>query len=172
MQDKIKYGNIKFKKVIAQQVEKVYPQVISSSVGYIPNVYAMPSGIEKTINGSLLTFTNKHKLSNGAKKIQLMVGDDMKEFDVVEIPSENQVVINTTDIGTDKVFVYGEQVNDFKSVDYDGLTTLNISATQELSKIIKTQQQQIDLLLNRIDEFKTDIANVKSQLGMEDKAEK
>jgi Asp-tRNA(Asn)/Glu-tRNA(Gln) amidotransferase B subunit len=29
-------------------------------------------------------------------------------------------------------------------VDYEGLTTLNISATQELSKLLKTQQAAID----------------------------
>jgi hypothetical protein len=47
--------------------------------------------------------------------------------------------------------VYGEEVNDFRTVDYEGLTTLNISATQELSNLIKKQQQQIDLLMKRIE---------------------
>ena len=43
-----------------------------------------------------------------------------------------------------KAFVYGEEVADFRTVDYEGLTTLNISATQELSKLIKQQQVAID----------------------------
>ena len=34
----------------------------------------------------------------------------------------------------DEVFVYGREVDDFRAVDYDSLTMLNISATQELSR--------------------------------------
>ncbi len=144
MKDKIMYGNKPFKKVIAQEVEKVYPQVVSANVGYIPNVYAVPGKIEKTTKGYLLHFTNKHNLSKAAKKIQLMIERDTRQFEIVSIPSEYQVVINATDLKTDKVFVYGEKVNDFRSVDYEGLTTLNISATQELSRMVKKQQAEIE----------------------------
>ena len=151
MKDKIKYGNKFFKKVIAQEVEKVYPQVVSATVGYIPNVYAVPGKIEKTAKGYLLSFTNKHNLSKAAKKIQIMIEGETKQFDIVSIPSENQVLINAADLKTDKVFVYGEEIDDFRNIDYDGLVTLNISATQELSKLVKKQQQQIDLLLKRIE---------------------
>ena len=160
MKDKIMYGNKPFKKVIAQEVEKVYPQVVSTNVGYIPNVYAVPGKIEKITTGYLLSFNNKHNLSMAAKKIQIMIERDTRQFEIISTPSEYQVVINATDLKTDKVFVYGEEVNDFRSVDYEGLTTLNISATQELSKLIKQQQvviesqeQQIEQLLKRMTAF-------------------
>ena len=39
LKDKVRNGNKPFKKVIAQQVEKVYPQVVSQHVDFIPNVY-------------------------------------------------------------------------------------------------------------------------------------
>ena len=158
MKDKIMYRNKPVKKVIAQEVEKVYPQVISINTGYIPNVYAVPSKIEKTNNGYLLSFTNKHNLSNTAKKVQVMTERVTNEYNIVSIPSDTQVEIKADNLDQRKLFVYGEQVNDFRSVDYDGLTTLNISATQELSKLIKkqqtiieTQQQQIEQLLKRMD---------------------
>ena len=150
MKDKIKYGNKPFKKVIAQQVEKVYPQVISTNKGYIPNVYAVPSKIEKTANGYLLSFTDKHNLTKTAKKIQLMMERDTKQFDIVSIPSDMQVEIKVGSLKTDKVFVYGEEVDDFKAVDYEGLTTLNISATQELSKLIDAQNKKIAELAEEI----------------------
>jgi uncharacterized coiled-coil protein SlyX len=162
MKDKAMYGIKAFKKVIAQEVEKIYPQVVSKQVGFIPNVYQLTNKVEKTSNGYLLVFTNHHNISNSAKRlrIQLVDGNAMKEFDIISIPSDNEVVINATNLTTDKIFVYGEQVNDFRAVDYEGLTTLNISATQELSKLIKkqqaiieTQQQQIELLLKRMDGF-------------------
>jgi len=48
------------------------------------------------------------------------------------------------------VFVYGEEVDNFRTVDYEGLTTLNISATQELGKLVKKQQAMIERLEKRI----------------------
>ena len=159
MKDKATYGNRQFKKIVAQVVEKVYPQVITKRVDFIPNVYQVTDKIEKTGRGYLLHFANKHNIDSGAKKLRIQVvnGKAMKEFEIASIPSNNEVEIIAGDLGADNVFVYGEQVNDFRSVDYEGLTTLNISATQELSNLIKkqqsvieTQQQQIDLLEKRL----------------------
>ncbi|MEP7322523.1 MAG: tail fiber domain-containing protein [Saprospiraceae bacterium] len=150
MKDKIKNGNKVYKKIIAQQVEKVYPQVVSKNVGYIPNIYAIPSTVKKTSDGYLLTFKDKLNLSPSAKRIQIMNDRETKQVDIVSIPSDTQLVINTSDLKSDNVFVYGEEVNDFRAVDYEGLTTLNISATQELSKLIKKQQSTIDAQQHQI----------------------
>ncbi len=151
MKDKLKNGNKPFKKVIAQQVEQVYPQVINKGVNYIPNVYQLTSRIEKTPNGYLLTFKNKHHISAGAKKLQLIGKDSRKqEHDIIAIPSEYHVLVHSLSITDNQVFVYGEQVNDFRTVDYDGLTTLNISATQELSRLIKHQQEEIEKLNEKL----------------------
>lgn len=87
-----------------------------------------------------------------------MIGHESRQLEIRSIPSANQVEIKAADLKTDQLFVYGEEVDDFRSVDYEGLTTLNISATQELSKLIKKQettiekqQQQIEQLLKRMD---------------------
>jgi hypothetical protein len=123
-------------------------------------VYQITDKIEKTANGYNFYFVNKHTISPTAKRlrVQLKDGEATKDFDIVSVPSDNMVEIKTDDLKADKIFVYGEQVDDFRSVNYEGLTTLNISATQELSKLIKkqqtiieTQQQQIDLLMKRIE---------------------
>ncbi len=159
--DKIKNGNKSYKKVIAQQVEKFYPQVVSKHTDFVPNVYQLASKVEKTVNGYLISFTSKHNISPSAKKLQILLseGKSMDQFDIVSIPSDRQVIINATDIKSDKVFVYGEEVDDFRTVDYEGLTTLNISATQELSKLIKIQNKKISELEKEIKLLKT-LANV------------
>ncbi len=152
LKDIVQNGNKPFKKVIAQEVEKRYPQVVSKHTGFIPNVYQPATKIEQTSKGCLLTFSNKHNISKAAKKLQVLLaeGEGMQEFDIVSIPSEYKVVINATVIKTDKAFVYGEEVDDFRTVDYDGLTTLNISATQELSRLIKKQTAIINSLEKRL----------------------
>ncbi|MHA4812408.1 tail fiber domain-containing protein [Flavitalea flava] len=159
MKDKVRYGNQQFKKVIAQDVEKVYPQVVSKHTDFIPNVYQLANKVEKTANGYLISFSSKHNISPSAKKLQMLLSDDkgMEQFAIISIPSETKVLINASDIKADKVFVYGEEVDDFRTVDYEGLTTLNISATQELNKLlvkqqalIVNQQKQLDYLEKRL----------------------
>lgn len=146
MKDKVKYGDRTFKKVIAQDVEKIYPQVISKHGNFIPNVYQATTQAEKVAAGYLLTFINKHTISNNAKKLRVLLSETeaMQVVDIISIPSGTQVIINVTDIKLERIFVYGEEVDDFRTVDYEGLTTLNISATQELSRLVKKQEQHIN----------------------------
>lgn len=75
---------------------------------------------------------------------------DTRQFDIVSIPSDMKIEIKAGSLKTDKVFVYGEEVDDFKAVDYEGLTTLNISATQELSKLIDTLNKKVAELQEEI----------------------
>ena len=76
--------------------------------------------------------------------------EGMQQFDIIALPSGSQVMINATDIKTNKMFVYGEQVDDFRTIDYEGLSTLNISATQELSRQIRIQEVQIKIQNQKI----------------------
>ena len=155
MKDKVKYGDKTFKKVIAQEVEKVYPQIVSKHTDFIPNVYQVTDKIEKTADGYRFTFSARHNISIHAKKIKVLLDGNtgIQQFDIVSIPSDREVVIAAAGIKTNKVFVYGEQVNDFRTVDYEGLTTLNISATQELSRQLKQQEKMNETQNKRIAEL-------------------
>jgi hypothetical protein len=180
MKDKVKNGDKPFKKVIAQQVETVYPQVVSKHTDFIPNVYAVASGLKKLDNGYLLRFKNAHHLSKDAKRLKLLGQGDgsMRGYAILGIPSNNEVIIDATELSGDNVFVYGEQVDDFRTVNYEGLAALNISATQELSKQLKQQQTamatltqdkdaQIAELRTRVAQLETvsrDVAELKAQL--------
>lgn len=161
--DKIRYGSKPSKKVIAQQVEQIYPQVVSRHKDVVPNVYQLTSNIEKRNNDYLLTFSSNHNINSLAKRLQVVMNDNTGKqyFDIVSIPSATQVVIRASDLKTDQLFVYGEEVDDFRTVDYEGLTTLNISATQELSKqvnelqkTVAEQNEQIESLLKAVQALK------------------
>jgi hypothetical protein len=148
MKDKVNSGNRVYKKVIAQQVESVYPQVVKRHTDFIPNVYQVTSAIEKKADNYLLTFPKGHHLSSTATRLRLVADSSgMQQAAILEIPGPTQVLIHLThpsDLGSGKAFVYGEQVDDFRTVDYEGLTTLHISATQELIKLVKAQQARIN----------------------------
>jgi len=164
LKDKVKYGNQPFKKVIAQQVEKVYPQVVSKHVDFIPNVYRTADAVTKTAAGTLLHFENAHGLSTGARRLRLLTPDDpaMQEVGIVSIPSARDVVIDAPQLTSDKVFVFGEEVDDFRTVDYEGLTALNISATQEVARRLARQQADFAALFADKD---AEVAELRDQLA-------
>ena len=70
-------------------------------------------------------------------------------------------MVKAADLKPDKIFVSGEEVDNFKTVNYKELYTLNISATQLISKLfitpqsaIEVQHKQIDILLKEMELLK------------------
>lgn len=141
MKDKVRYGDERFKKVIAQQVEKIYPQVVSKHTDFIPDVYQVASSVEPADGGYRLRFAAPHGIGKAAKKLKLLPegASVMQQVDILSIPTDQEVIVKASGWTAERVFVYGEQVDDFRTVDYEGLAALNISATQELSKKVEGQ---------------------------------
>jgi uncharacterized coiled-coil protein SlyX len=150
MKDTLTTGHRIFKKVIAQQVEEIYPQIIRRQRGFVPNVYQVTAKMVRVDSGYLLSFNSPHHLSPKAATIRIEAAGTTKPCSVLKIPSDHEVIIKSPFLNSTRAFVYGEEVDDFRSVDYEGLTTLNISATQELSKLVKEQAETIARLNTRL----------------------
>jgi hypothetical protein len=65
-----------------------------------------------------------------------------------------------------KVFVYGREVDDFRAVDYEALTTLNISATQELVKMINALQAENAEVKTKLTSVSADMEVIKQVLHL------
>jgi hypothetical protein len=149
-------GSKSFKKVIAQQVESVYPMAVSNTVGFIPNVYQLLN------------------MENGAIKVKsdLEVGDRVKIFTnenkevvaTVKSKTKNKLIFDFQYSG--KAFIYGKEVKNFKVVDYEALAMLNVSATQELYKIIQGQKEEIEMLKKQNDSLKASVENNSAELEL------
>ena len=61
---------------------------------------------------------------------------------VAHVVNDRTFTVETKEPLGDKVFVYGKQCTDLKAVDYDAISMLNVSATQELAKKVETLEQQ------------------------------
>ncbi|MFP3831316.1 hypothetical protein [Chryseobacterium sp. SIMBA_028] len=143
MKDKALYGNQEFKKVIAQEVESVYPQAVSKSgvKTFIPNIYQLAKQ-----EGDVFTFEKRVAISKEDKflKIYDETGESILE---IENSTSNSITVNLAGkklMG--KLFVYGTEVSDLRTVDYDALSMLNISATQELAKKIEVLENENEVL--------------------------
>ena len=140
-------SNRVLKKVIAQQLKPYAPQVINKGVpDYIPSVFAVAKNIKVLAAVTKITTTKPHDFKVG-DKIKLFIEDAVAEvLTEVTAISGNTFTIGKVLAKNKKVFVYGKKVDDILTVDYDALTTLNISATQALHKKIIAQNKEIQKL--------------------------
>ena len=151
LKDVISQGGRDFKKVIAQQVEEVFPQAVNTTSNYIPNIYE----VAEVADGQVMVTA------------EVAVGDKIKMFK--EDGSELHVNVVATDANSftvdsdyeGQVFIYGKEVDDFRGVDYDALSMLNISATQALyQRLVELEQAN--------GQFQVQIDRIKAHVGLEE----
>jgi hypothetical protein len=149
--DKIGKGAGKQKKVIAQQVEAVFPQAVSKATDVVPDIYQ-----KATQQDDWVQLATDLKVGDRVK----LMGE--KEEGIHEVLEVKAGAFRTAfKPATDKVFVYGREVKDFRSVDYEALSMLNVSATQELARQLEQQKAENAELKARLAEQAKDLATLK-----------
>lgn len=134
--DYIQFGDRITKKVIAQQVEEVYPEAISRGTDIIPDIMEK-AAVEA---GWIQLKTN---LQVG-ERVKVLMGNT-SEICIVQEVRANAFLVEIP-VDAKEVFVYGREVDDFRMVDYDAIAMLNVSATQELYRQLQKLQQQVAAL--------------------------
>lgn len=149
--DVVEKGGSFKKGFIAQEVREVFPEAVTESANFIPNVYEIAANIQHKGNKLTITTGKKHEFAIGDEvKIILEAGE--RKAIVNGVPSENAFTITwDEEASPEKVFVFGKKVHDFQTVDYDRVFTLNVSATQELAR--------------QVEELKKENAALRSELG-------
>ena len=143
------HGTKPIKKAIAQQLETIYPQAVSKSTNIIPDIYE-PANCE----------SGKIHLENTLEKgdrVRLIFEDNEEIANVTEAYSNHfKVDLNVSG----KVFVYGCEVDDFRTIDYEAVSMLNVSATQALLKRVEVLEKEN----NKLKESNRNYENLKAEL--------
>ena len=163
--DKVANGTGITKKVIAQEVEQILPNAVNKNINFIPNVYALASETAMVHGKLQITMTKEHKLK---------VGDKLKWIDENEQEQQSLItaVINAKTFEIDyaqlseKAFVYGIEVNDFRTVDYEAIAMLNVSATQELLKRIESLESENVQLKALNEAYNTKLLKIEDRLNI------
>ena len=129
------HGDQPIKKAIAQQLEEVYPQSVSKSTNCIPDIYMLAE-----CSSGNIVIRNNLKIG---ERIRLIFED--KE-EIATVVSANTKSFQTNLNLSGKVFVYGREVDDFRTVDYQAISMLNVSATQALLKRIQALEKENETL--------------------------
>jgi len=148
--DVVARGNRSQKKVIAQQVETIYPQAVSRSTDVVPDVFK-----KALVKDGWVELASDLKVG---ERVKLMSEKDQSVHEVLELRKGGFRTDWKED--TENLFVYGREVKDFRSVDYDAIAMLNVSATQQMKK-----DHDAEVLA-----LKGKIASLQAQLDARDKA--
>ena len=140
--DMVKNTDKTYKKVIAQQIASAYPDAVSYHTEFIPDIFKVSESKNNWIQLSTDLIVGDI--------VKLVFEKEEKKVNVVEITESSFRVDDIIPDGS--LFVYGKQVDDFGVVDYDALSMLNISATQEIIKrleALEKENQDLKKLLNK-----------------------
>jgi hypothetical protein len=122
--DSVSKGTGMQKKVTGQQVEKVFPQAVLKTTDVVPDIYQKAT----MKDGWVMLATNLKK----GERVRLISEKAAGVYEVLEV-AKDKFRADFKPEG-DRVFVFGREVNDYRTVDYDAIAMLNVSATQQIKK--------------------------------------
>jgi hypothetical protein len=120
---------------IAQEVEAVLPDVVSTMPNVIPDINAFAQHLSLTGDQLSIVLDTKHGLQVG-DRVSLGADKNSKElFTVCKTETAQSFSVSNWESALpEKLLVYGREVKDFKVVNYQEISNLNVSATQELAR--------------------------------------
>ena len=149
MRDRVQFGQRAFKKVIAQEVEEVFPQAVQQHTGFLPDVYALATAVQALPGDSLvaLALPAPGLLCAAAAGQRLkLIGEKGETLATLARPAaagaRTLVLRRAQAVAGGKVFVFGLEHADVRSVDYEALSMLHVSATQELARQVQELKAQ------------------------------
>ena len=155
--DKLTHGSGPQKKVIAQQVEKVYPQAVNTSKGVVPDIFK-----KAEIKDGWVALATDLKVGD---RVRLISEKEEGVHEVLDVKA-GRFLTQFKPAG-DQLFVYGREVNDFRSVDYDAIAMLNVSATQQLKH---DKDAEIQGLARQLETVQDENAALRRELAAKDES--
>ena len=143
---------------IAQEVRETLPYATQLRTDCLPNIYELAN----VSNSNVITFTNfdTSNLESNAMVLKVYDEDDTEHLvNIVEVVGEHSVRVDedlTEWIGTvegsegDKIFVYGQQVDDFVFLKKEAIWTVATSALQEVDHQLQAEKEKVASLEERL----------------------
>jgi hypothetical protein len=147
----------------------VIPEAVTKSRQFVPDVYAAASGAK--FDPAARTVAVKLAKAHGLKagdRVRLMTDAGQLDLPVSSVPSEREFVAANCEKAPKQVFVFGKEVNDFRTLNYDRIFTTGISAMQELARRVsaleahEAERVALEKRAARVDELEREVADLKA----------
>jgi hypothetical protein len=152
--DKISKESSKNYGFIAQEVKEIIPESISLHKDYIPNVYELATVIDNSLIVLDTKSTNEFTISGDILKIKLYDYQNQSKIVTLDkiIDSTSFTIkepLLDSDLSDNKIFVYGQEVNDFHILSKETVFTVATAALQEVDRELeKTKIVVYDISMN------------------------
>lgn len=127
---------------LAQQIRSVIPEAVSLRKETIPNIFTVADCINPT---TILLPLSSPILSKNQNITIIDISGFCDTYIITNI-QDNSFTIDKPIYNSPKVFVYGTEVNDFHTLDKQYIYTLNVCATQILSRDLDELENRIKIL--------------------------
>ena len=146
--DQAQHGSALHTGVVAQELEDVFPQSVSVHSDFVPDIYSLPASA--SVNNSVLSITMPapHNLQTG-DMVRFITATGTKEDIITKINDTGFSVYNWQEEATG-IFVYGKKVNDYRTVNYNSIFCLGISAIQALHKQLQQLKEEVIILKEKM----------------------
>ena len=144
---------------IAQQVKEVIPQAVKLMKEYEPNIYKICD-----CEGDKIYVSIPNNILIGTEIKLLDVDDNHIECKILEIADDYIKVDKTFSVNS--IFVYGYKIDDLHMLTKEYIFTLNVCATQILSRKIDEQKVIIDTQQEKINELENKLNTLMGHLGL------
>jgi hypothetical protein len=163
--DVVNKGTAAKKGFIAQEVETEFAEAVSKSKDFIPNIYQMAQSSTFDAAAKTLTVTLEKVPDLAVGDRVRIIADKSHEVEVTAVNGTSFTVKNWENVDSKNIFVFGKEVDDFRTVDYDRIFTLNVSATQELARKVTTLEAQNALLTQQNSTYQEKFQQLESKLN-------
>jgi len=139
--DRVRRGDNKVYGFIAQEVKEVLPEGVNYSVNYIPDIYKVCDVSNNSIKFDDYDVSDLSLNSN----IRLMNEYDNEEIvKITDIDTSNNSIKIDKPLTEEEVFVYGNEVKDFHTIEKDHLWTITTASVIELIKRVETLEAKVN----------------------------
>ena len=139
----------------AQQIKQVLPYAVSIQTDFVPNVF---SSVTVGNNGTQLilpdTSVLQNQMTDGSTFIPIRCyvddNDTQQIVNITQIVDEHIVQIDTQITSGSTVFLYGQEVNDFHTLNKDSIWSVSVAALQEVDRQLQDTKARVAALEERL----------------------
>ena len=170
MKDRVAGGDRVQRGFIAQEVKEVLPGAVYRGTAIIPNIYEVANALnfDQDARSLRLQLSKAHGLVAG-DRVRVIVDEDVNEYDVEEVLDDHRFVIAGISEKPERAFVFGKEVDDFLSVDYNRIFATGISAIQQLKN---EKDLEVKALQDENAELKAELSKAKQRLAAREAKDK